>query len=418
MNTDSLRIAALGILIAIVGFFVAYQFVEPSPPQTLTIATGSKTGGYFQFAQRYQTVLARDGIQLNIINTKGSVENIQLLNEGKADVAFVQGGVGDATRDLNLVSLGSLYFEPLWVFVQKDSSVQRLSDLAGLRLAVGAEGSGTWPVAEQLLQLNEIDLGGDNILHLSSSDAAKALAAGTIEAAFFVTSPSSPLIKDLLQSKTLRLLSFDRSAAYTHQMRSLSAVTLPQGVISLRRDIPATDITLLAPAATLVTHENLHPALQNLLIQATLEVHGQGSIFAEPGQFPSTRFVDYPLSADAERYLKNGPPFLQRYLPFWGAVLFDRLKIMLVPLLTLMIPLIKIFPPAYRWRVRSRIYRWYETLADIERRAHDANVQVQEQLNGELTAMEHDVKSLKVPLSYSDELYNLRLHIDLIRRSL
>ncbi|PHS79376.1 MAG: C4-dicarboxylate ABC transporter substrate-binding protein [Rhodospirillaceae bacterium] len=415
MNKDSFRISALGIFIAIIGFVIAYQFVEPSPPQTITIATGSKTGAYFKYGKRYKEILAKDGIELNIINTQGSIENIQLLKDGKVDVAFVQGGVGNGERDPNLVSLGSVYFEPLWVFVRKNSSIKRLNNLSGQTVAVGAQGSGTWAIAEQLIAQNKISTDSKYIKHLSSADSAQALLAGKVEAAFFVTSPTSDLIGKLLKSKNIRLLSFDRAPAYTNQMRYLSAVTLSQGVISLSRNIPSTDKTLLAPAATLATKADLHPALQNLLIQAMSDVHSDGSIFADPGHFPSTQFVDYPLSADAERYLTDGPPFLQRYLPFWGAVLFDRLKVMLVPLLTLMIPLIKIFPPAYRWRVRSRIYQWYDILADIERRGKS---EATFHLLDELTALEDEVRALKVPLSYTDEVYNLRLHIDLIKRSL
>jgi len=418
MNKDSLRISSIGFVIAVIGFAVAFQFVEPSPPKSITIATGSQSGAYFKFAGDYQKILAQEGIQLKILNTKGSVENIQLLNAGKVDVAFVQGGVGNAQQDPNLVSLGSLCFEPLWVFVQKNLNVKRLNDLNGLKISAGNVGSGTWAVAQQLLAKNGINPSDKTILHLSSAKATQALSSKAIDAAFFVTSPASPLMAEMLKNETIQLLSFERAGAYTNQLRYLSAVTLNQGVINLGRNIPEKNITLLAPAATLVTHPDLHPALQNLLIQATQKTHANGSILAEPGLFPSAKYVDYPLSADAERYLKNGPPFLQRYLPFWGAVLFDRLKVMLVPLLTLLIPLIKIFPPTYRWRVRSRIYRWYEALSDIERRAKNASSDDHAKLVGELATIENEVKRLKVPLSYNDEVYNLRLHINLIQRTL
>ena len=416
MNKDSLRISALGLVLLIAGFVVAFQFVEPSPPSTITIASGSKTGAYYQFAQRYSKILARQGIRLEILETQGSVENIQLLSSGKADVAFVQGGVGDAAKTPDLRSLGSLYFEPLWVFVQKSSSARHLSDLAGRTLAVGAEGSGTWAVTRQLLAQNDVETEGKNIRHLSSQVAARDLLAGKVDAAFFVTSPQSALVSVLLAAKELRLLSFDRAPAYTRQMHSLSAVTLHRGVVSLSGDIPPANVQLLAPAATLATHQDLHPALQNLLIQATLDVHGGGGVFEDPGQFPSALYGDYPLSADAERYLKNGPPLLQRYLPFWAAVMFDRLKILLVPLITLLFPLFKILPPAYRWRVRSRIYRWYDTLGKIERRAAQGESPLT--LHKELAEMADEVRSLKVPLSYADQVYSLRLHIDLVQRSL
>ncbi|MFC1672542.1 TAXI family TRAP transporter solute-binding subunit [Pseudomonadota bacterium] len=418
INTDSLRLITLGLLITIAGFVLAYQFVEPSPPKTITIASGSKTGAYFQYANRYAEILRRDGIELRVLNTQGSVDNIKLLTEGQADVAFVQGGVGNAEEQPDVVSLGSLYFEPLWVFVKTTSPVTKLSDLAGKPIAAGSQGSGTWAVVRQLMEQNGVKTSGPNIKHLSSADGARALFAGGVEAAFFVTSPSSPLMRDLLAAKDLRLVNFTRAEAYTRQLRYLSTVTLHQGVISLADNVPAQDMTLLAPAATLAAREGLHPALQNLLVQATLEVHAGGGVFENPGQFPSTLYVDYPLSADAKRYLEDGPPFLQRYLPFWAAVLFDRLKVMLVPLLTLLIPLFKILPPAYRWRVRSRIYRWYQDLAAIESHAAGAGADERRALIAELRGMEKEVRNLKVPLSYSDEVYNLRLHIDLVQRSL
>ncbi|MBL4615767.1 MAG: hypothetical protein JKY27_12960, partial [Magnetovibrio sp.] len=216
-----------------------------------------------------------------------------------------------------------------------------------------------------------------------------------------------------------RLLNFERAAAYTRQHRYLSAVTLHRGVISLSADIPAQNVTLLAPAATLAARADLHPALQTLFVRAASEIHGTGGVFEDPGQFPSSQYIDYPISDDARRFLENGPSFLERYLPFWAAVLVDRLKVMAIPLITLMIPLAKILPPAYRWRIRSRIYRWYKDLIRIERDMLKAQDDTTRQaLRSELATMQHDVKNLQVPLSYTDEVYNLRLHIELVMRGL
>jgi len=419
MNKDSLRIAVISIFVLLAGFVFAYQFVEPAPPREITIATGGPSGAYYAFAKRYQDILARQGIKLNILQTAGSIENIALLSSGQADVAFVQGGTGNAAANPLLVSLGSLYFEPLWVFVRADLDVAKLSDLRGLKVAAGSEGSGTWAVAKQLLDINQVPSDAPVVQHLASADAVGALMSGDIDAAFFVTSPTSPLVRDLLQQPALKLMNFERAAAYTRQHRYLSAVILHQGVISLSDNIPAHDITLLAPAATLATRETLHPALQTLIVQAASEIHVSGGVFENPGQFPSTRYLDYPLSDDARRYLENGPSFLERYLPFWAAVLADRLKVMLIPLITLMIPLAKILPPAYRWRIRSRIYRWYKDLIRIEHAAQNTPDGADRQaLLDELSTMADDVRDLHVPLSYTDEVYNLRLHIEMVMRTL
>ena len=416
MNRDAIRIALIAIAALVAGFAVAYQFVEPSPPQRITLAAGSKSGAYYAYAKRYAAILAREGIALDVLETGGSVDNIALLESAKADVAFVQGGVGNATAAPDILALGSLYFEPLWVFVRKDAPVQSLPDLAGRRISAGGTGSGTWAVARQLLDANDIALDADNVLHLSSTDAVRQVLAGTIDAAFFVAGPDAPVVRELLNADALRLLSFDRAQAYTSRFRHLSAVTLHRGVISLANNIPPRDMTLLAPAATLAVRDALHPALVQLLTRATLEVHGAGALFEAPGQFPSPLYTDYPMHEDARRYLQNGPPFLQRFMPFWAAVLFDRLMILALPLVTLMIPLSKIVPPAYRWRVRSRIFKWYATLHDIEARAEAGEDKAA--LVSELSDMAIEVHTLKVPLSYADEVYNLRLHIDLVQREL
>ena len=416
MTRDSIRITLIAITIAVAGFALAYQFVEPSPPKSLTIAAGSKTGAYYAFAKRYHDVLAREGITLNVLETGGSVDNIALLSDGKADVAFVQGGVGDANAQPTFQALGSLYLEPLWVFVRGDAPVRALSDLNRHHIGAGGEGSGTWAVTRHLLGLNGVATSGAFVHHLSSAGAARALIAGELDAAFFVTAPTAPLVRELLATDGLRLLSFARAEAYTSQNRHLSAVTLHQGVISLSRNVPPADITLLAPAATLATTAALHPALVQLLARATIEVHGAGGLFESPGRFPSTLYTDYPMNDDAQRYLQKGPPFLQRFMPFWAAVLFDRLIILAVPLVTLLIPLMKILPPAYRWRIRSRIFRWYADLAAIEGRALAGEDKAR--LDQELDAMAHEVQMLKVPLSYADQVYDLRLHIDLIQRNL
>lgn len=419
MNADTLRIAAISIVVLAAGFVFAYQFVEPAPPDEITIATGGQKGAYYAYAKRYHRLLAHQGIKLNILETAGSLENIELLTSGEADVAFVQGGTGNREAQPGLISLGSLYFEPLWVFVREGVTIEKLSDLKGRTVAAGPEGSGTWAVTRQLLETNDVVLDTLDIRHLSSMAATRALIGGQADVAFFVTSPASPLVYDLLTRTDLKPLNFERAIAYTRKHRYLSAVTLHQGMISLGANIPPQDITLLAPAATLAARGDLHPALQTLMVQIASEVHGAGGFFEEPGQFPAGQYVDYPLSDDAKRYLQNGPSFLERYLPFWAADMADRLKVMLIPLITLLIPLAKVLPPVYRWRIRSRIYRWYKDLIRIEREVGQADTpEARRSLMEQLATMEHEVRALYVPLSYTDELYNLRMHIELVMRNL
>ncbi len=415
-----LKTFAPAVAITIIGFVIAYQFVDPAPPGSIVIATGAEEGAYFLYARRYREQLAADGIELELRNSAGSVENLRLLEDasGQVDLAFVQGGVATADAP-GLVSLGSLYHEPLWVFYRGEQTVTRLPELLGRRIAIGEEGSGTRAIALTLLEDYAIERGADSLLPLGGRAAAQALLNAEVDAAFFVAGPDAPLIQELLYADTVRLMSFARSAAYARRYHFLSAITLPEGVIDFDANIPAQDTQLLAPTANLVARNDFHPALVSLVLQAVSRVHGGGDLFVPPGTFPAPRYLDLALDQDARRYYEHGPPFLQRYLPFWAASLVDRLKIMLVPLLTLLIPLFKIMPPAYRWQVRKKIYRWYRELqaldivhpgAETAARLDDCLVQ--------LDRIEDEVRKVEVPLSYADELYSLRLHLDLVRKHL
>jgi len=409
------------ILIALAGCFIAWQFVNPAPPDTITIATGQQGGAYVLFAERYREILAREDITLNILETAGSVENLGLLEEDplSIDIAFVQGGSAARPPAQGLVSLASLYYEPLWVFYRDDAELTRITQLQHKRIASGEPGSGTQSVTRTLLQGNGLDDAQLTQLPVGDEAAVSALLDGKADAAFLVASVESPLVQQLLRTPGIRLMSFERAEAYTRQHHFLSRITLPEGVIELQENIPAQDTTLLAATANLVTHEDFHPALVGLLLQAAEEIHGGGSLFAGPDTFPNQQNLEFPLDSGARRYFRFGPPFLQRFLPFWTANLIDRIKIMLIPLLALLIPLMKVMPPTYRWQVRKKIYRWYSELQALDFEHPEAlpaetiRASVQK-----LDDIEEEVRKVKVPLSYSDELYNLRLHIEMVRNKL
>ena len=416
-----MHIKTLGpaIILALAGCFVAWQFVNPAPPDTITLATGQQGGAYLLFAERYQAVLAKEEITLNILETAGSVENLQLLENDtdSIDIAFVQGGIASSAGNPDLLSLASLYYEPLWVFYRGADTLTRLTELQSKRIAAGEPGSGTHAVAMTLLEGNRLNSG--DILPVGGQEAADALISGNVDAAFFVASVQSPLVQQLLRRQDVQLMSFARADAYTRLHPSLSVITLPEGTIDLQENIPPRDTRLLAATANLVVRDDFHPALVGLLLQAAKEVHGGGSLFDQPGYFPNDNNLEFPLNDGARRYFKNGPPFLQRYLPFWTANLLDRMKIMLIPLLTLMIPLIKIMPPTFRWQARKKVYRWYKELKslDIEHPDQVPADTLHTSIH-KLDEIEEEARKVTVPLSYSDELYNLRLHIDLVRNKL
>ena len=415
---EQINIFAPAIVLVVLGFVLAYQFVQPAPPSHIRIASGQPEGAYYLFAQRYQARLRQEGITLEVLTSAGSIDNIERLLRGETQAALVQGGTtGDSAGSEALRSLGSLYLEPLWVFHRKALSVRRLSDLHGRPIAVGGEGSGTRALALKLLAANDINASNTPLQALDGREAADALLSGRLGSAFFVASPMSPVVRTLLDSPEIRLMNFERADAYTRTHRYLSSVILPEGVINLKRNIPEQPTTLLAASANLVVRADLHPALMGLLLQAAQAVHGEGGWFEPNGQFPTPDFLVYPLSSEAERFYKYGPPLLQRYLPFWAATLVDRLKVMLLPFLALLIPLFKIMPPIYRWRMRSRIYRWYKEVLEIDRRLFDNGIDL-DAAHRQLLRIEREVSHIDIPLSYAEELYDLRLHLSLIQQKL
>ena len=405
------------LIVTLLGFLLAYQFVDPAPPDHIRIASGNKDGAYYLFARQYREYLAREGIELEVVTSAGSLENIQLLESGRVDLAFVQGGLADKATQGNLVSLGSFYYEPLWMFHRGELEINTLTGLKQRRVAVGAERSGTRALALQLLSDNNLHAADVRMLSIDGHEAAEALLAGEIDAAFFVASPKSPVVRSLLESESLKLMSFGRADAYTRLHPYLSSVLLPEGVVNMERNLPGSETRLLSATANLVATDRLHPALVELLVYVGGRIHGAGGWFEARGEFPSPAYTDFPLSADAARFYERGPSFLQRYLPFWTASLLDRLKVMLLPLIALLLPLIKIMPGIFNWRMRSRIYPWYREILAIDRKMVAGELNVDNSLQ-KLNDIERKVANISVPLSFAEELYELRRHISLARERL
>lgn len=418
---EKLKLFLPAIALTIIGFVVAYQFVDPAPPKQISIACGSQEGANFIFAKAYQEIMAQEGVTLNIKTTAGSVENLKLLQaeSGSVEVAFVQGGLRSLAQNANLVSLGSLFFEPLWIFHRKDLAIEHTSDLKGLRLAVGEEGGGTKILTMHLLQLNGINTKNTQILSLGYQRAAEMLMEGEVDVAFFVSTHRAPYVLNLIDSKSVELVGTPRAEAYAFLYQYLYLLKVPEGVIDLEANIPSQDLSLIAPTTQLVARSDLHPALVNLLMQAAGEVHRSGTEFERQGEFPSPKYLDFELSEEAGRFYKYGPPFLQRYLPFWVANFIDRMKIMLVPIIVVFFPLFKVIPPLYRWRMRRRIFRWYAELdvvdPDIHREEAAESLQA---LLVKLDEIEEKVSQVAVPLGYAEGLYALRVHIEMLRNKL
>ncbi|MBK8976266.1 MAG: TAXI family TRAP transporter solute-binding subunit [Planctomycetes bacterium] len=405
-------------LIVALGLLAAWQFVGEPPPRRLVMATGVENGGYDRGGQALRDALAADGIEVELRRTAGSLENLELLRRREVDVAFVQGGtVGDRTE--GLVGVASLYHEPLWIFVRDDAQFELVPDLRGKRLQIGPRGSGTRAMVLELLEANAVVTDGAELGDLPIDDAIAELRDGRCDALCTVTSPDSPRIAALFAMPAIRLLPLRRSVAYSRRFRFLAPLVLTEGMIDLQADLPRQDVPLVSPTAGLLARDDLHPALIPVLYEAARRHYRAGGLFEAEGEFPNLRRLDVPPADAAVRYERDGPSFLYRTLPFQLAAALDRLKVMLLPLLTLLIPLFRIAPPIYRWRIRSKIFRWYRVLLRLEQRVRlDPSPQNFDRAVRELDRVGDEIGAVRVPLGYAEELYNVRMHIRLVRRDL
>lgn len=405
------------IAVIVVALAASPWLIGPPCPKHVVIATGSPEGAYFAFANQYREILARDGITLEVRNTAGSVENNRLLldEDSGVSLALMQGGTGSSESQGKIDSLASLYLEPIWVFYRGDEPISRLTDLRGKRISIGLDGSGTREVALTLLERNQIGDANDQqttLVSLGSRDSVDALQSGEVDVAFFVVSPHSQIVHELLSTEGVNLMSFRRAKAYQRLFPFLTSVTLAEGMLDLEGNVPASDIVLLAPTANLVARHDLHSALVPLLLKANFEVHGDGGFLEQAGEFPSAQHVEFPLKRTARQYLTSGPTLFYKYLPFWLAAWLNQVKLVLLPLCTLAFPLVKAAPPVYRWRIRSKIYRWYRVLRDVDQKLKQSDAQPDFQVEiARLERVEHELSEVSVPLSYMEEFYNLRLHI-------
>ena len=411
------------LLLAIAMVTLAYLLLDPNPPRHVTLATGVPQGAYAEFGQRYAERLARYGISVELRNTQGTAENLALLNDAGSgvDIAFVQGGASDGADKQALQSLGSMFYEPVWLFYRVDSAKKKLrrprldnlAQLQGWTLNIGAPGSGVPQLATQLLEANRIDAGTIFLSQQPVTPAVVELLEGRLDAVVLASAPESAMVQMLLQTPGIALFDFAQAEAYTRRFGFLSSVTLPRGVVDLARDLPAADVRMVAPTATLVARPGLHPALTQLFVQAARDVHGGSGWFQRKGDFPNARSSERELANEAERFYRNGVPWLQRYLPFWLSNLIDRMWLALLSIVAVLLPLSRVVPPLVELRIRSRVFRWYAKLRQIE----DG---VGERPAGELLAALDDIESkasgVQVPLSYADELYALKGHIQMVRR--
>ena len=400
--------------------FLGAWLLQSAIPRHIVLASGLRDGMYHQYAQRYKEILARDGVTVEERMTGGADENERLLRDPNSgvDVAFVHGGVVRPADHGTLVMLAALYYEPLWIFYRDSVVHQQLDELRHRRLAVGSPDSGARAFIEPLLAANDITRFNSKLVPLVNLEALRALQAGEVDAAFLVGPAQFPAVWQALHDPDLKLMSLARAEAYPRKFSYITKLTLPPGTIDLAQHIPEQEVKLIGTKAMLVSRDDLSPAIVNLLLEAARELHGTQGYFEADDEFPNTAMVDLPVSADASRHHRFGPSVLHRYLPFTVAAYLERLVVLLVPVLFVIVPLTNFLPRLFRWRIRSRIYRWYGELALLERdvRTRTGALPVEQWL-ADLGRIEQAATRIRAPLSYASEAYTLREHIGLVRQA-
>jgi TRAP transporter TAXI family solute receptor len=420
---DTLRIGVPLLVVVLLAFYVTSRFVKPAPPDRVVLSTGAPGGAYERYAKRYQAFFMRNGVTLELRPSEGAVENLKRLDSGAVDAAFVQGGIAppmDEDAVSPIASLGALYLEPVWVFARDAPKAPRqLRDLAGRRIAIGAEGSGTQPLARMLLDTAGVDSKRATLLPLSAEQASAALENGTIDAAILIVGVSAPVVAELVRRPGMEVVNLVHAQAIARQHAYMTPLTIPRGLIDIRADLPDHDVGTVAVTANLLVRADLHPALMYLFLDAASEIHGRQTLLADAGRFPNPLRQEYPLSDEADRFYKSGKPFLQRYLPFWVANLADRMLVFLIPLIAVLLPTIRFLPDLIAYKPKARIAALYAKLRAIEREiASTRDVARIPEYVERLDAIEAEVTDAKVPGWYAHDIYALRAAIDLVRERL
>ena len=400
---------------------LALIYFIPAPPSKVVMATAFKGASFEYYGRQYREIFARSQVELELCETAGAVENLKLLQDPNADVqiAFVTGGLSDAKHTPGVLSLGTVYDQPFWIFRPANAQIDQLSQLKGKRIAVGPEGSATRHTAEQVLGKGGVNSETASFLPFAGDAADKALKSGEVDAVWIIGVPEATAVQSFLRNPDVRPMSFPMSEAFTRIFPDLTRMTLPQGTIDIERVIPANDVQLIGTKSKVLVRSDLHPEIVQLLLQTMKEVHSGADLFHRGGEYPHGADSEYTVAPTAIDFSKNGPSFMQRHLPLWISIHVQRAIAVLVTGLAIGLPLLHFLPQTYNWMIRRRLFYWYAELRALE--SSFESITSHKQLldkQAEIERIEHDLSKIRFPLTFSDQVYNLRHHIDLVRRKI
>lgn len=412
-------VAALALFA--LAFWAAVQFLEPLPPRRIVLASGPEGSALHAFGQRYAARLAKAGIDVELLATQGAADNLERLTDPKGRVAagFIAAGMASPEQARHLVNVSNLFPTPLLCVARSPSADITLADMKGLRLAIGARGSGLNAWLSPLLALNGLTRENTRLLELSATEAARAFAAGELDVVFHGDGPTGAGVADLLSVPGARLLNFPRADAYARRFPHIMTLTLPAGTLDFARGVPDRDLLLIGTTAMMAARADLHPTAIDLLVDAARELQSPQGVFHRRGEFPHLHVVDeVPVSTQALLYTREGPSLLRRYLPLWAADALQRLVILAVPLLAVAFPLVRHMPGILDLFSRWHLWLGYAGLRRIERRLRerDGGGSVDDLLD-ELAVIEERVTGMKESVFKAGELYNFRVHLALVRQA-
>ena len=416
MKNKFLIVSLLTFVFIIAVFYITIQFIQPPSKKEFTIASGSINGQYYKTALLYKEILEKQKVKVNIVTSNGSIDNLKLLKDKKVDMAFIQNGIDFDQKDVQIRSIASTFYEPLWIFYKNEKySMDYIVELTSKKISIGKEGSGSYDLGSKILSDNMIDNTNSKISNYSTQESKEKLLKGELDAIFFVSSPNSPIVKELLENPDINLFSFKRAKAYSRKYSFLESIKLYEGTINLYKNVPSENIDLLATTASLIVRDDFSEELTRLVLKSIKEIHNKKNLFEAENQFPNVDNITIPVSSEAQRYFTYGDTWLEKIFPYWIASNLDRLKILIIPLLTLLIPLVKGGFPLYAWSMRSKIYRWYDELQALDLSLEGLNKEDLKNKLLEIKELEKEIrKETRVPLSYMGEYYDLIMHLELI----
>jgi TRAP-type uncharacterized transport system substrate-binding protein len=411
--TTAILVAALTAF----GIWLAFSLLRPTPPHSVAMAIDPEGSYSAELGKRYHEILARDGIDLRLVPSPGAVESVARLRDAKSgiSIAIIPGGITNKQQAPGLVSLGTLFYEPLWLFT-RSQRLEKHAQLQNLRISIGPEGTASHFLAlEFLVRVGVIEQNSATLLSLPPQESSAKLLNRDIDAAVLMGAWETPVVHQLLVAKDISLVGIRRADAFVALYPFLNKLELPAGVADMAENRPPTDVQLIAPKASLMVRDDLHPAIQYRLLEAASQIHSGPGLFHKAGEFPAPEAIDLPLSTHARQFYKTGSPFLQRNLPFWLAVLAQQALVVLLPVVGVLYPLLRVSPKIFMSIQSRRVYRLYSELRILEKELGSVGPTIDNKdFIERLNRLDNRASRLWVPASLRPQLYNLRLHIRLV----